>query len=53
MLSRARYLRSLERDINAQKEIINNLVQENFELKEILKMVQLPNDNSRTYQKRA
>jgi hypothetical protein len=39
MESRARYLKFLERDLDASKKVIDTLTQENHELKEILKMI--------------
>ena len=39
MESRARYLKFLERDLDASKKVIDSLTQENHELKEILKMI--------------
>jgi DNA polymerase III delta subunit len=40
MLSRARYLKALERDLNASRKIIDDLTQENYELREVLKTIQ-------------
>ena len=40
MLSRAKYLKSLERDLNASRKIIDDLTQENYELRNILRSLQ-------------
>jgi hypothetical protein len=45
MLSRAKYLKSLERDLDASRKIIDDLTQENYELKVILRSFQ---ENQRT-----
>lgn len=39
-MSRANYLKHLEHDLDASKKIINDLVQEVYELREHLKTVQ-------------
>ena len=48
MMSRAKYLKGLERDLEATRKIIDDLTQENHELKEILKMIQY-NDRRPTH----
>ena len=40
MLSRSKYLNQLERELEASQQAINELTQENYELKEILRLLQ-------------
>jgi DNA polymerase III delta subunit len=40
MVSRAKYLKALERDLSASRKIIDDLTQENYELKVILRNLQ-------------
>jgi len=51
-MSRANYLKHLEHDLDASKKIINDLVQEVYELREHLKTVQ-PHAESKRKQEQA
>lgn len=47
-MTRALYIKHLEHDIEASKKAINDLIQENYELREQLKLSQ---NNVRSHQK--
>jgi hypothetical protein len=46
MLSRAKYLKTLERDLNASRKIIDDLTQENYELREVLKTIKMKDERT-------